>query len=880
MKRRDAVKAIAIGTVAPTLLTTVRAQALAPVAPVPFTSQWQRWPDMPWVGPEYWGNRLQDWHIENGRAQCNLSDENRTLHCLTHQLSEASTPFEMQVTVDFQNRSGEENYAGFRIGAKGPFDDYRSAAVFGEGLDAGITTQGRLFIGDTQSEASLSVDQPLRLTLTATPTGSTYTLRLTAQNPSDKSSQRELEVSDVAAQTLRGNLALVSHFADQPETNQPSVSFDQWHISGKKITQHEDHTYGPVYFVQYTLHRGVLKLGAQLASVETVPGHAVSLQLKRDGQWQTVQQRSMDPMGRSVQFRLEDWKAAEAVPYRVRLTLPLRDGMQHYHYEGTIAQEPKDAQKVKLAVFSCNMDYGFPDTEVVKNVQLHQPDLAAFLGDQFYEGTGPFPIQVEPVEKAALDYLYRWTMFGWSYRDIFRHIPVACIPDDHDVYHGNVWGEGGKAAAGPEVFSEELPNGTKLAGGALTKARQDSGGYKMSPEWVNMVQRTQTGHLPDPYDPTPVKQGINVYYTHWNYGGVSFAILEDRKFKSAPQHVLPPEADVINGFSQNPDFDLREHRVPDANLLGERQLTFLRDWATDWREGAVMKAVLSQTNFCTVATLPAGTINDDMVPELVVPPPDAYVPGDAPTQDMDSNGWPQDGRDEAVRTIRKCFALHIAGDQHLASVVRYGVDAYDDASFAFAGPALNNVWPRRWWPPVGDDHQPLPDQPKYTGNFRDGFGNRMTVHAVANPRQTGREPAIIYDRVTGYGMVTFDKQERTMTLECWPRYVNPQENPQGQYNGWPVTVKQADNYARKPVAYLDQLMIEGADNAVIEVIREVDDELVYAQRMVGNRFQPPVFAEGRYTVRISEPDKNQQKTLNGLLAQADPQKSKTTQITL
>ena len=415
MKRRDVVKAIAISTVAPTLFTTVRAQASAPVAD-PFTSQWQRWPDLPWVGPEYWGNRLQDWQIRDGQVQCNLSDQNRTLHCLTHQLSEASAPFETQITVNFQNRSGKQNYAGFRIGAKGPFDDYRSAAVFGEGLDVGVTTQGRLFIGEIPGEASLKLDQPLRLTLTATPTGNTYTLRLTAQPPSDKSSQQVLEVSGVAAETLRGNLALVSHFADQQESNQPSVSFDQWQISGDKITQHEDQAYGPVYFVQYTLHRGVLKLGAQLAPVETVPGYTVSLQLKRDGQWQTAQKRSMDPMGRSVQFRLEDWDATEAVPYRVRLTLPLRDGEQHYHYEGTIAQEPRDAQQVKLAVFSCNMDYGFPDTEVVKHVQLHQPDLAAFLGDQFYEATGPFGIQVEPVEKAALDYLYRWYMFGWSYR--------------------------------------------------------------------------------------------------------------------------------------------------------------------------------------------------------------------------------------------------------------------------------------------------------------------------------------------------------------------------------------------------------------------------------------------------------------------------------
>jgi len=48
-----------------------------------------------------------------------------------------------------------------------------------------------------------------------------------------------------------------------------------------------------------------------------------------------------------------------------------------------------------------------------------------------------------------------------------------------------------------------------------------------------MGQRTQCGHNPDPYDPTPVDQGITVYYGAFRYGGVRFAILEDRKFKTA-----------------------------------------------------------------------------------------------------------------------------------------------------------------------------------------------------------------------------------------------------------------------------------------------------------------------------------------------------------
>ena len=58
-----------------------------------------------------------------------------------------------------------------------------------------------------------------------------------------------------------------------------------------------------------------------------------------------------------------------------------------------------------------------------------------------------------------------------QYRDIIRDRPTICIPDDHDVGHGNVWGESGKRSAIP--------------GDA-------DGGYKFPVKYVNQVQRQQT----------------------------------------------------------------------------------------------------------------------------------------------------------------------------------------------------------------------------------------------------------------------------------------------------------------------------------------------------------------------------------------------------
>ncbi len=111
-------------------------------------------------------------------------------------------------------------------------------------------------------------------------------------------------------------------------------------------------------------------------------------------------------------------------------------------------------------------------------------------------------------------------MHGWTWRELMRDRPSISIPDDHDVYQGNIWGEGGAPRHGT----------------------QETGGYDMPPPWVNVVHRTQTSHHPDPYDPTPIKQGIDVYYGPLTYGRMSFAMLADRSSRPAPKGVVPPTA--------------------------------------------------------------------------------------------------------------------------------------------------------------------------------------------------------------------------------------------------------------------------------------------------------------------------------------------------
>jgi len=319
--------------------------------------------------------------------------------------------------------------------------------------------------------------------------------------------------------------------------------------------------------------------------------------------------------------------------------------------------------------------------------------------------------------------------------------------------------------------------------------KQDSGGYTMPVEWVNVVQRTQTSHLPDPVDPAPTTRGIGVYFTELVWGGVSYAILEDRKWKSAPAVVLP-QAQIVNGWARNPEWDSsRTGDVKGAELLGTRQMRFLERWANDSRGDVWMKAVVSQTLFVNVATLPKGSRADEITTKLPIQPPGGYAEGEAPVQDHDSNGWPQTPRLAALRLMRKAGAIHIAGDQHLGSTIQYGIDTFRDGPFAICVPSVANFWPRRWFPEE-DGANRAPGAARNTGDFLDGFGNKMTVFAVSNPHTLGIEPADINDRAPGYGIITFDRIDHTITMANWPRWVDPSAPGAKPYPGWPITIRQ------------------------------------------------------------------------------------------
>ncbi len=546
-----------------------------------------------------------------------------------------------------------------------------------------------------------------------------------------------------------------------------------------------------IAFAMYTVHDNTVKMLAQFYPIKNYDPTYAFLQIKENGEWVQKDSAEIIYPGYTCHFRIDNWDDTKAYEYRVAYNTDSPHKNHDAYYEGIIQKNPRDKDEFVMGVFSCNSIYenhggNVSRQDIVDNMKAIKADMLFFAGDQVYDHS---------------EHYWHWLRFGQDFGELLRNIPTVTIPDDHDIGQANLWGESGRKGTGRDGWN---------------------GGYVMPVEYVKEVERAQCGHLPDPYDPTPIEQGIGVYYTALTWGGISFAIIEDRKFKSAPGNIL-------NGKmkSNNPlEFD-----VHGATLLGDRQLKFLEDWSDDWKD-AEIKAVLSQTIFASLNTA-SGTKKNVM------------------HRDYDTNGWPQAGRNKAVAVIRKSYSCMIAGDTHLGSVIHHGIYEYGDAGYSFASPAIASLW-MRWWEPEGKANNAIAGIP-YTGEYLDGFDNKLDVRAVANPVLDDNIPAddLVNARGAGIGVVRFKKSTREITFECWPRNVdilNPDNKP---FAGWPVKFSQFDNYVVKNGFELPTLKIADVD-CVVTVKNHYTKELIFSVRINGKEFKPKVENAGDYDILVGE----------------------------
>jgi hypothetical protein len=723
------------------------------------TVSWNKTHDRVWLGGEVWANPMEDWRVAGGAAECQTTGGNRNLHLITHQVTDAGRSITMSAVVRRVEKRKFDGGVGFRIGVRNELNEYRSNCFARSGINAGLI-DGKMTLGRKQKPITADVSKDLKLSLEGRPRGGRYELTLIAHDAGGNELGRITQT--VAGEAILGNVALVNNFDAKLKQGQGSrYRFNAWSVAGDAFSVSPERKFGPILWSMYSLSDSrsdegfVLKISALTGPLGADDNKDVELLVERGGSWKSLGTASLDTDAWTATFRIPNWDETTETPYKLVYREQQTDGSEtESSWSGKIKANPI-GRPLRIGALTCQNDYGFPYEPVAENLVKLDPDMLYFSGDQIYESHGGYGLIRDPAEPAILNYLRKYYQFGWAFREAMRDRPTICIPDDHDVFQGNIWGEGG------------APMDIE-AGGASS-----NGGYREPARMVNVVHKTNAAHHPDYYDPAPAQQGISVYYGDMVYGNVAFAILSDRQFKSGPQRVETGSgrADHVT----DKDFDAAQLDKPGLKLLGERQEEFLRQWADDWR-GHTMKVLLSQTVFAGIATHHGRY--------------DGYLKAD-----LDSGGWPQTARNHAIRILRKAMPLHINGDQHLTSLAQYGVDQQRDGFWSFCTPAIAAGYPR-WWRPdeVGMPHQ---NRPKHglpdTGEYLDGFGNKVYVYAVGNPelgtKKNRYEKA--HQKGSGFGLVTVDTVAKTYQIESFRFLIDGKLS--NQFPGWPVILHQQEN---------------------------------------------------------------------------------------
>jgi alkaline phosphatase D len=762
--RRTTIKSLAIGTLASLTAEQSSQSAEENIIELNKIDRWDVTHNRVWIGGDFWANPMEDWRVHDGWVQSQTTAEHRSIHSVTRQLTDASESFGMSIELSRSSQINQDGGAGFKIGVKSDLNEYRSNMFSRSGINAGII-KDELVIGNKRIRlADVPPNSHIVLNIVGIRKGVNYLLKLSARHPQTDRDLGSLQ-AEIPAKACLGNISLVSQFTGPRQRyNIPGYKFRNWLVGGRAITHDAEKRFGPILWTMYTLSDSrskegfILKLSALTGPLGNEDNPTVQLQMETSTGWQTLGEADLHLDAWTATFRIPNWDASIDVRYRVLYKQDFKLGeSETAEWSGVIQKNPS-SESLRLAALTCQNDYGFPYEPVANNIIRLKPHMLYFSGDQLYEGHGGYGIIRDPAGPAILNYLRKFYQFGWAFREAMRDAPVVCLPDDHDVFQGNIWGEGGAAM-------KNIDQGTS-----------SKGGYREPARMVNTVHITNCAHHPDYFDPTPSEQGISVYYGDMVYGGVSFAILGDRQFKSGPEKVETGSgrADHV----RDSKYDTQVLDKPGLILLGDRQEQFLSAWGQDWR-GHSMKVLLSQTVFAGVATHHGGY--------------EGYLKAD-----LDSGGWPQTARNNAIDIIRSSMALHINGDQHLTSMVQYGVRQQRDSNWSFCTPAIAAGYPR-WWRPddINVTHHNRPEHGlANTGEYLDGFGNMAYVYAAGNPEVGTKRPR--YERAhqkgSGFGFVIIDKANKTYEIHAYKFSVDVlDENPNNQFEGWPITIHQEEN---------------------------------------------------------------------------------------
>ncbi len=627
-----------------------------------------------WVGPDYWSNRLQDWRVTMGRLEClngELDKPMRTTLWISGEVGNRPEPFTLTIrtgSLGYYDEGDGSSWSGLLIGAGQGKLDYRSASLIhhlpsnGGGMLAVFDDQGRSKFLSNESErdavrkvmmqsnrnpainrsGGLGNHEDYRLELHASEErGNKRDLSLTVFDFHTGQEVSRVQLDDVDSSAIRGGVAFVSHGGNG---SQRRYWFRDFRANGDAIKVHPNRRYGPILGTLYSVSGNTLKINAQFPPLGFGDASHAKLEIgrKETDFWREVETAPIESPSYTALFRVENFQRHDATPFRIRY---VSNGVESV-FEGQIAAQPQEGEMLAIVGLTCyqniakSADAGwgegffgtpegrwtqenlwFPHTHLVETIAERDPSLIALLGDQIYEGGNPTTSHHEE-GNPHLDYLYKWYITLWDLGRLTRQFPTVVLTDDHDVYQGDLWGNGGAASV----------NG-----------QNKEGGYVHEPEFVRMVERTQTGGNPDPAPGVKLDQGLKNYFTSFSLADVDFALIEDRKFKSLPTEIGTVEK---NGSKIiEPNYDVSKADILDGKLLGAAQETFLSRWAETNRDR--VKIALTQTTYASLHTDPDG----------------------AKWIDIDSGGWPQSARNRALDILKQGNTILLSGDTHLPSVI-------------------------------------------------------------------------------------------------------------------------------------------------------------------------------------------------------------------
>lgn len=746
---------------------------------------WDSIPNQTWLGYSFWCNSYLDWKVEDHRLVGYPYYKNqRTAHISSYSIDSLTNWLDVKAKIGFFDEK-LQGVAGFLIGAGDQSLNHNSILMMHNntpntfGLKYLVSTKGELLLLEHSSDSIIyrtQLGDSLKPYLFS-PNGVDLSISFKTEN---NQLTTYLKVKGTSTIQFSDTIYLPKSYLSSGTI---AITYDSQRAFSKfmwmdNLKLHSNH-------LNYS---GKKQTNLILSSFYTTQDDSLFITF----QLQPFSIQSSDQFVFSITDRKEEITEYsnyqyDTLTYQIRYRISIKDigknctyglryrGKQVLHsdfYNGKIKQARKRKNKLKIMALNCNgfpfmhegpFDYThlwYPYEQIQKGFNLHQPELLVFLGDQFYESRPSMPITKEPF--CYLDYLYKWNLYCLQFRDLTANTPTIILTDDHDVFQGNLWGKGGIPAKDSST--------TRLQSyyeNNYDTWQQDNGGYFMPSQFLKMAITSQTSHLPHPYKKDTLLP-LN-YYTSLTYGKFDFALMEDKKFKSAPSEINHP---VFNGKPLSDSLTIEQLDSSAFQLLGNDQLQFLNEFLS--RKNKTLKIILTQSAYAALTTIDSSSHPLHDLP--------ANIHGHHKlNRDMDANGWPRNGRNKAMNVIGNHPVLVLAGDQHMGSVVQL-YDSANNATTFFTVPAIANTWPRTWMPmDTTSSNYPL-------GEYTDGFGNKMNVIAVANPIVQEYVPNDINSKSPGFGIIELNYFWKTAKLHAYPLYFDQLEEKQ-EYHYWPIKIK-------------------------------------------------------------------------------------------